>query len=353
MNVAGFVLELGRLWRVKFSKASGLLLCIGFAAPQILMAQSTATLPLPSFTLHGPSVGGKAHVKIYPNGTFAAFGDPNQMIQLSSLSLSSDGSMLAAGATPGTVDLWDVQNRKLIKTFDGADVAAISRDGSLLATGAISIIDIPSLKERCHFPWHPDDPNATVNRMHFSPDGKFLAVTINGLNILVFDTTTCKQVANLDRTRDGDFTPDGTEFFAANYQVMTLWKVDGWKLLATFLAGPDYTTGLQMSPNGQHALIAGPKSAKLVNIRDGSVVANFGEGWISYAAFLGDNMILIRDHQQLAFWVFDGKSLCNDRKIQSGNVALAPNGTLAVGAAHQRDLLVWSSTSVLSACKSN
>jgi len=338
---------------VRLSRVSRLLLSICFASTQVLMAQSVAKLPSPSMTLRGPSMSGKAHVDIDPNGQFTAFGDPNKMIQLSSLSLSSDGSKLAAGATPGTVDLWDVTNRKLLKTYDGSDVATVSRDGTLLATGVISVVDIQSGKERCSFPWHPKDGNATVNRMRFSPDGKLLAVTINGLNILVFDTMTCSQVASLDHTRDGDFTPDGKEFFAANYQVMTLWKVDGWKLVATFPAGPDYTTGLQISPNGQRALVAGPKGAKLVNIRDGSFVANFGEGWVSSVAFLSDNVILVRDHQQLAFWAVDGKNLCNDRKLESGNVALAPNGTLAVGASHQRDVRVWFSASVLSNCKSN
>lgn len=338
---------------MRFSKVSGLLLFVGFVAGQVLMAQSVATLPSPSITLHGPSVRGKSHVEIDPNGTFAAFGDPNQMIQLSSLSLSSDGSILAAGATPGTVDLWDVKRRKLLKTYSGADVAAVSRDASLLATGAISIIDIQSGKERCRFPWHPEDANATVNRMRFSPDGKFLAVTINGLNILVFDTTTCTQVANLDRARDGDFTPDGAEFFAANYQVMTVWKVDGWKLLATFPAGPDYTTGLRVSPNGQFALIAGPNGAKLVRTQDGSTVSKFGEGWVSAIAFFSNKVILVRDHRQLAFWTADGKILCSDRKLESGNVALALNGTLAVGASHQRDVHLWSSATVLNACKFN
>jgi hypothetical protein len=170
---------------------------------------------------------------------------------------------------------------------------------------------------------------------------------------LVIDTMTCTKVASLDRARDGDFTPDSAEFFAANYQVMTIWKVDGWKLLATFPAGPDYTTGFQISPNGQRALIAGPKGAKLVSLGDGSTVAHFGEGWVSEAAFLSDDVILIRDQNQLTFWTVDGKSLCSDRKPESGNVALAPNGTLAVGASHQRDVQVWSGASVLNACKSN
>jgi len=351
MNVPWSVVELGRLCGVRLPRVSALFLSIGFVS--VAMAQSVASLPLPSFVLHGPSVGGKAHVEMGPNGTFAAFGDPNQMIQLSSLALSSDGSVLAAGATPGTVDLWDVQKREILKAFDGSDVAAISGDGRLLATGAISIVDIASRKEQCHNARHSNDPNAMVNRMRFSPDGKLLAVTINGLNILVFDTMTCAQVAILDHTRDGDFTPDGTKFFAADYQVMTLWRVEGWKLLATYPAGPDYTTGLQVSPDGQRALIAGPKGAKLVSIRDGSTVGHFGEGWVSAAAFLSDNVILIRDHQQLAFWTVDGKPLCADRKAESGNVALAPDGTLAVGAAHQRDVLVWSGMTVLGACKSN
>ena len=304
--------------------------CIAlFTAAIGLTAQSISIFPKRDAVLAPAGVKGSAHTQINPDGSFAVYGDPNQMIQLSSLSLSADSSLLAAGATPGTVDLWDVRTRRLLNTYSGSDVAEISRDGSLLATGAISVIEVRSQRERCHFPRRPGDANATVNRMHFSPDGKLLAVTINGSNILVFETSTCRQVASLDRTRDGDFLPDGKQFFAANYQVMTLWQVDGWKLLATLPAGPDYTTGLSISPNGGQALIAGPHGAKLVKIQDGSTIRTFGEGWVSGVSFLTDDVLLIRDHGQLAFWSADGRLLCADQEFKGGNVSLSQDGSLA------------------------
>lgn len=318
-----------------------------------LGAQSPTGFPNPDLVIKAPSAKGSAHTEFSPNGTgFAIYGDPNQTIQLSSLSLSGDSSLLAAGATPGTVDLWDIPKHRLLKTFPAGNVAVLSRDGSILATASFSVIDVRTKKERCRFPWHPENANATVNRMHLSPDGKLLAVTINGSNILVVDTDTCKRVASLDRTRDGDFTPDGAKFFAANYQVMTLWQVDGWKLLATFPAGPDYTTGLVVSPNGQEALIAGPNDAKLVRIRDGSTIRKFGEGWVSAVGFLSDDVLLVRDQHQLAFWSTDGRLLCSDSKAESGDVALAQDGSLAVGAAHQRDVLFWSAATIARACQS-
>ncbi len=177
----------------------------------VALAQSVSALPAPDLVLRGPATSGKAHTDVRMDGdghgTIAVFGSPDSMIQLSSLALSGDGRFLAAGATPGTVDLWDLPGRKLLRTFDGADVASLSRDGSLLATSAISILETASLKERCQAKWQNLSGSETVSRMHFSPAGDLLAITANGLPISIYETRTCTRVTSLDRTRDGDFRP--------------------------------------------------------------------------------------------------------------------------------------------------
>jgi WD40 repeat protein len=334
-----------------------LLLSVSFLYPCLVSGQSAAILPAPSAVLRAQFNDGKAHTDIHPDkksggssGTVAIYGDPNSMIQLSSLSLSGDGSLLAAGSTPGTIDLWDVPQRKLLKTFPGATEAALSRDGGVLAIGDISIIDTKTLKTRCHSPWS-GKPEQTVGHIHLSPSGDLLAVSANGLAIGIYETGHCQRVATLAQTKDGDFSPDGKLFIAANYQVLTVWQVDGWKLQNTFSAGPDYTTDLAVSPDGNAALIGGPNYAKYVRISDGSVIRKFGEGWVSAVAFSTSDILLVRDHNRLAFWTASGELLCEDRKIQSGEIALAPQAAfMAAGALHQRDVLLWDRGALSESC---
>ena len=121
-------------------------------------------------------------------------------------------------------------------------------------------------------------------------------------------------------------------------------------MLASFPAGQDYTTSFAVSPNGELALIGGPKSAKLVRIADGAVNQHFGDGWISGVGFLSDRVVLVRDHAQLALYTTDGKMLCSDQKLETGVLDLNPNGLLVGGASHQRDILVWPSSVVTGAC---
>jgi len=328
------------------------LLAMGILTP-FACAQSP-TLLNPTTILHGPSLGGKAHVEINPNGTFAAFGDPNQMVQLSSLSFSDDGAFLAAGSTPGSVDLWDATHHKLLKSYEGSTAAALSSDGKLLATGEISIIDVASRKEICKSRWdNKGKAEDIVDRMSFSPSDAYLAVNANGSDISIYDAKTCKFLATLADARDGGFTPDGKQFIGANYQKLTVWGVDGWKLLSTFPAGPDYTNSFAVSPDGQTVLIGGPNYAKLVRISDGMVLRKLGTGWVLGVAYLTSDVLMVRDHNQLAFWSEDGKLLCSNTKVDGPNVAMSKNGVLAVGLGHQRDISLWSDAEVRQACHLN
>ena len=132
-----------------------------------------------------------------------------------------------------------------------------------------------------------------------------------------------------------------------------MWQVDGWKLLNTFPAGPDYTNNFAVSPDARTVLIGGPNYAKLVRISDGSVLTKLGSGWVLGVAYLNSDILMVRDHSRLAFWSTDGKLLCDKTNLDGPNVAMSKHGALAVGAGHQRDIEVWSATEVRQACHLN
>jgi|SRR5215469_9151001 len=112
---------------------------IGFAlaillVPTFALAQNVArTSPGPSkpfpdadFVLHDKDlkpqkngiVLGPMHSdgKGGTTGTFAIYGG-GLPIEVSSMSFSGDGKLLAVGSTPGIVDLWDVEGKKKLRLF--------------------------------------------------------------------------------------------------------------------------------------------------------------------------------------------------------------------------------------------
>lgn len=132
---------------------------------------------------------------------------------------------------------------------------------------------------------------------------------------------------------------------------MTVWQVDGWKLLTTFPAGPDYTTGAAVSPDGTKILIGGPNNARLVDVSDGKTLRVFGRGWVSGVGFLSDDVLMVRDPDQLGFWTSEGQLLCSDPRLQTAVLALTPAGGLVAGAMHQRDVMLWSAEKLKSCVK--
>jgi hypothetical protein len=61
-------------------------------------------------------------------GSFAVYG--GLPVQVSSLSfISADGKLLAVGSTPGIIDIWDVEKRQKIRSFDYGATVALAPDG--------------------------------------------------------------------------------------------------------------------------------------------------------------------------------------------------------------------------------
>jgi WD40 repeat protein len=114
-----------------------------FVFSTVLLSQSApqravASFPSPDYVLgEDAQKPGKNKVALgrdkNGNATFTVYDGPAE-VQVSSLSFSADGRVLAVGSTPGRVDLWDVEAQKKLRTISGSSTVGLSFDGRLLAT---------------------------------------------------------------------------------------------------------------------------------------------------------------------------------------------------------------------------
>lgn len=335
-----------------------------FISPQLLISQLSSRFPPPDFVLHSDFDRGKAHtefsVKQDKGGKaegagFTVYGDSNLLIQLTSLSFSGDGSLLAVGSTPSFVDIWDVARRIRLQSFSGGSIVALNGDGSRLATNGIAIWDTKSGKVLRRIKWEEttNEPGVqrTVKNLHFSPSGAMISVTSNGSDVVVYDVKSGEKLATLTDTRDGQFSSDGSIFVGANHRVLTVWQVDGWKPLHTFPAGPDYVTAIAVAPDKSTVLIGGPHGTKLINLNNGALLGQFGTGYVSSVSYLANGSAAVIRDSKLALWNFNGQAGCIDDKVEARYALLSPGDEWLVGGAqHQRDVLLWRGESIKTAC---
>jgi len=130
-------------------------------------------------------------------GATIAFYGGREMVQVSSLSFSADGSLLAVASLPNLVDVWDIVHSRIIRRFIGGTQAALSADGTKLAKDGdgISIVDLASGKTLLEIPRR----GGFVKRLSFDPGGKWLLVSANGDDDRVFDATSGRQLAELGK----------------------------------------------------------------------------------------------------------------------------------------------------------
>ncbi len=162
------------------------------------------------------------------------------------LALSSDGKTLAGfGTAPGgSIIIWDVATGNKVRElpFEGErDFAfdlAFSPDGKQLVSGGstLRVFDTASGKQLQAF-----GSGQRINSVSFSANGKLLAVGRNGEPVALWDTTTYKQVRQLDGNRDGvrpvAFAPDGKTLAVAAHGPVSLWDPATGKKLAGTRSG--------------------------------------------------------------------------------------------------------------------
>jgi WD40 repeat protein len=346
-----------------------------FVLPAFLVAQEKAaapqavkSFPEPDFILRDKDLKPqKSGVVLGPmesdgkggtKGSFAVYGGPS-MIQVGSLSFSSDGKLLAAGSTSGRVDVWDVEKRTKLFTLAGGSTLALSPDGRLLAKdgNGIEICDVRAGKLIRRIPWSitTSTPGVqrTIKELGFNAAGSLLEVSSNGENDLVFDVSSGQLVATLTSTQQGQFSRDGTAFVGGNAKHLIAWSTKDWSKISDAPNGPDYVTQIAALPEKDLAVVGGPKNARLVHLGSGEEVAKVGSGYTNFAAFSQDGtLVFVYTSGGFGVWDTTGKQYCNKEDLGNGTVALSSDGHWLAAAMVNggTSVAIWNLKSVTGVC---
>jgi WD40 repeat protein len=336
-----------------------LLACVSLP---LLAQQATShkSFPKPDFLLHIELKDEKPHTVLGPmktdnrgrtTGSFAVYGG-SSLVQVSSLSFSGDGRTLAVGSTPDIVDIWDVETRKNISSFEAGSTIAISPDGRLLATDGkdgIRLWDVSSRKVLTRIP----RSGGTIWRFSFDSSGKWLVVGANGENDAVFDVVAGRQIASLTNTQEAQFSADGLLVVGGNSKHIISWSTKDWSQTRDLPNGPDYVTRFAVDPSNNFAVVGGPNSARLVRLDTGDEVARLGTGYTNFAAFdQTGSLIFTYTGSGFGVWDTTGKLLCSAKDLGNGTMALSHDNRwlAAAPAGHSRDVTLWKVENIVGSC---
>lgn len=344
--------------------------------PGLLLAQNQPTAPQrgarsfpgPDFILRDkdlkPQKGGvllgplETDGKGGTKGSFAIYGG-SSLIQVGSLSFSGDGKILAVGSTPGRVDLWDVENRKKLRTLKGGTTVALSANGRLLAkdSNGIELCDVATGKSVRTIPRvlktsKPGVQN-TIENLLFNPAGTLLDVAANGEEDSVYEVSSGQLIATLTNTRRAQFSADGASLIGGNAKHLIVWNTKDWSKVSDLPNGPDYVTRIAPFPKKDFVIVGGPKAARLLRLSSGEELAKVGIGYTNFAA---SNQIgtLIFTYTSSGFSVWDtsGKQYCSTPDIGNGSVALSADDRWLAAAPVNggTTVMIWNVQNALDVC---
>ena len=173
-------------------------------------------------------------------------------------SLNPAGTLLAAAAVEGPVQLWDVATRREVARLEGHDEepkdTAFHPDGSLLATterdGTVRLWNVAARAPVAFLRGH----TGIVWRVAFSADGKLLASGSNDKTIRLWDVQTHEQLAVIPMgsiVYGVAFSPDGTRLAAGcRDNTVRLIDVTRRQQVAELRGHTDYVHAVDWSPDG-------------------------------------------------------------------------------------------------------
>lgn len=291
------------------------------------------------------------------NATFAVYGG-SSAVQISSLSFSGDGRLLAVGSTPGRVDVWNLETRKKLRSLDGGSTVGMSADGGLLAKDSkngdgIEIWDTRSWKLLRRIPRALKRAENTVDKLEFSPDGTLLDVTANGDVDSVFDMSSGRLLVTLDNTKHAVFSQDGALLVGGNNERLIIWDAKTWTKVRDLPNGPNYVTRIATATEANLVVVGGPNTAVLRRLDSGDEASVVGTGFTNFAALTRGGKVVLTYSGSSGFgvWGTTGTLYCSRQDLGNGTMALSRDGSsLAAATKGGTAVMVWNMDNSLAAC---
>lgn len=276
----------------------------------------------------------------------AIMGVPIYKHAVRSVAYSPDGKWLATGCGDGTVHLWDVKQKKVVRTIQAHENwtfdLTFTPDGLLVSGGGdnlVRLIDPQTGTIRSTFEDHTND----LHGVAITSDGKWLVTSGDDTRVLmrsVGDKSVAelgrheRQVTSVTISRDDKFAAtssrDGT---------VKLWDLRHRKLARTFTAHTADVMSVAFSPDGSKVVSGGnDKTVRVWNAGDdrrNDLLAGH-QHWVFTVLFSqnGEDILTgCADHMLRLFRASDGKLLFKaNLAADVSDLALSPDQqTVAAG----------------------
>ena len=229
-----------------------------------------------------------------------------QIESANSIVFSSDGKTLFCGTNDG-IHLWDAQTGEHKNTLTGhtdwVSTITLSSDGKILASGSadttIRLWDAYTGEHKRTLVGHKKRVKSVV----FSPDGRILASGCEGGTIRLWDVATGKSriapIGHKSSVESVVFSPDGRILASGDgFGIIHLWNIDTEKKEMTFTLEPgtDWVYSLAFSPDGK-TLASGCASATIylwdVHTYEHKKTLMDHTAWVNSIAFSPDGKTLV------------------------------------------------------------
>ena len=220
-----------------------------------------------------------------------------------SVAYSPDGTILAAGTGNGTIQFWEVENRRRLPTrimprlrgpAGEVDALAFSPDGKTLASGTYEDVTLWDVETGGHLSTLKGHEHRIFS-LAFSPDGTTLVSGAEDDTAKLWDVTTGKNLATLKHARNVSsvaLSPDGASLAAAASKSVTLWNIETHKKIVA-LSHSYHVDSVAYSPDGRTVVSGSWREVSIWDVSTANKIATLEqEGRVGALAFSPDGKIL-------------------------------------------------------------
>ena len=214
---------------------------------------------------------------------------------------SSDGRTIASRASRERMTrLWNVTTQTMTGTLDDRSVVswAFSPNSTILASGAtdgtVKLWDIETRQNIVILDGHV----GKVNSLAFSPDGKTIASSSQ--TIKLWDVATRQNIATIPHEGSVEFSADGKILASRTWDSVKLWDITTQTLIATFARNTDYWKigSMIYSSDGEFMLMDFMGTMSLWDALTQTLITTF-KGYApderTFAAVTTNNTVLLGD----------------------------------------------------------